>query len=84
MTNQTVSATTTIGTLTVSVIEFPTAITLTTNVSDVVEEAVEILTNVTATSTVSSDSTITAEVFDFAAHANNYSRKRTVYVSRAA
>ena len=37
MTNQTVSATTTIGTLTVSVIEFPTAITLTTNVSDVVD-----------------------------------------------
>ena len=84
MTNETVSATTTIGIMGVNVVEFPTAITLTTTVTDVVEEAVEVLDNVTATTTVATDSSITATVFDFAAHANNYSKKRTVYISRAA
>ena len=84
LTNETVSATTTIGIMGVNVVEFPTAITLTTTVTDVVEEAVEVLDNVTATTTVATDSSITATVFDFAAHANNYSKKRTVYISRAA
>ncbi len=84
LTNNTVSVTTIVETLGVSVVEFPTAITLTTTVENVIEEAVEILSNVTATTTVATNSTITATVFNFQAHADNYSRKRTVYVSRAA
>ena len=53
-------------------------------VEDVTTEVVEIVDSVEATATADNNSTVTATVFDFQAHADNYSKKRTVYVSRAA
>ena len=84
MTNDTVSGITTVENVAVNVVEFLTAITLTGTVEDVTTEVIEIVDSVEATATADNNSTVTATVFDFQAHADNYSKKRTVYVSRAA